>query len=191
MIVSEFEIIKGCKAGKHKSQRCLYERYSKKMLGVCLRYCHSKEDAEDVLQEGFIKVFSNIDTFKEEGSFEGWIRRIMINTALNNYQSNLKRYYQADISEELEIVADNPDAFARLSATELLTLVQSMPLGYRMVFNMFAIEGYSHKEIGDMLDISENTSKSQLSRARVYLQKKIEDLAQVEYKPINLIPATA
>jgi RNA polymerase sigma factor (sigma-70 family) len=180
-MISEEEIVQGCKAGSRKSQRLLYDRYSKKMLGVCLRYCQNREEAEDVLQDGFIKVFTNIDSFKEQGSFEGWIRRIMVNTAINNYQSNLKRYYHSDVEEETGISSDQVDAFNKLSAMDLLRIIQSLPEGYRMVFNMYAIEGYTHKEIGEMLGISENTSKSQLSRARVCLQKKAQELNLVDF----------
>ena len=189
-MISEEEIVRGCKAGNRKAQRLLYDRYSKKMLGVSLRYCQNKQEAEDVLQEGFIKVFMNIDSFKEQGSFEGWVRRIMVNTAINNYQSNLKRYYHSDVEEEAGIPSENIDALNKLSAKDLLKMIQSLPEGYRVVFNLFAIEGYSHKEIGEMLGISENTSKSQLSRARLSLQKKAEDLELVDLRTRKALPLT-
>ncbi|MDZ7743127.1 MAG: RNA polymerase sigma factor [Bacteroidota bacterium] len=152
------------------------------MLAVCLRYCKSYEEAEDVLQEGFIKIFNNIEKYRMDGSFEGWIRRIMVNTAINNYHANLKYYYQENV-DELEEVKDlnatNDDQYkfnGRLPKEKLMDLIQDLPDGYRMVFNMFAIEGFSHKEIADILDISVNTSKSQLSKARRNLKQRIKEL---------------
>jgi len=174
MTVSEEKIIEGCISGDRYMQKMLYNKYVSVMLGICMRYCKSKGEAEDVLQDGFIKVFGNIKKFRKEGSFEGWIKRIMIHTALNNYKSNLKRYFHTDINEieettPLLVSVENE----KLPEKDLLRIIQEMPEGYKMVFNLYAIEGYSHKEIGEILGISENTSKSQLSRARVFLQKKL------------------
>lgn len=181
-MISDKKIVEGCIAGKRKAFNMLYKKYSAVMLAVCLRYCKSYEEAEDVLQEGFIKVFNNIGKFRMDGSFEGWIRRIMVNTAINNYHANLKYYYQENVDEMEEskdlgtIRNEDVKYNGRLPKEKLMSLIQSLPDGYRMVFNMFAIEGYSHKEIADILEISVNTSKSQLSKARRTLKKQIKEL---------------
>jgi len=172
-MISEAEIISGCLKGNKKAQKALYDKYSAKMLGVCLRYFRNTYEAEDALQEGFIRVFNNIDKFRNEGSFDGWIRRIIVNTALNYYKSNLKHYYAVDYDEIEEAVEDTKLSFDNLSVEFLLKVIQSLPEGYRLVFNMYEIEGYSHKEIGVMLGVSINTSKSQLMKAKRYLQNKL------------------
>ena len=175
-MVSELVIIEKCLEGDKRFEKLLYKKYSSTMLGVCARYFRYIEEEEDVLQEGFIKVFSNLKQFKGEGSFEGWIKKIMINTALNSYRSNTKHYFQTHI-EDIENTYANEYTFdENLSAEVLLKLIQELPEGYRIVFNLYAIDGYNHKEIADMLQISEGTSKSQLSRARSMLQKKILSL---------------
>lgn len=152
----------------------MYKWYAPKMFGICLRYAKSQMEAEDVLQEGFIKVFRYLKNYRSDGPLEGWIRRTMVNTAINFYKKKLR--YQKDISlEQTEpFNTDEESALDKLSAKELLEFVQELPDGYRMVFNLNIIEGYTHKEIGEMLNISENTSKSQLSRARGVLQTKLK-----------------
>lgn len=170
-MISEIDLINGCKIGDKKAQRTLYDKYAAKMLGVCIRYFRDIDEAEDALQEGFIKIFNNIDKFRNEGSFEGWIRRIMVNTSLNYYKSNLKHYYGTDYDEVEEIVEDEKLKFDNLSVEYLLKIIQDLPEGYRLVFNLYEIEGYSHKEIAEMLGISVNTSKSQLMKAKRNLQK--------------------
>ncbi len=184
-MTSEQKIVEGCIAGKRLAHNLLYRKYASKMLGVCMRYCKNKQEAEDVLQDGFIKVFFNIKNFRKEGSFEGWIRKIMINTSLNNYQSNLKHSNHSDIEDIEEFFNftehENEEKFNSgkiLPNNQLMRIIQSLPCGYRMVFNLYAIEGYSHKEIGNLLNISENTSKSQLSKARKFLKKKIIEVQQ-------------
>ncbi len=172
-MISEAEIISGCVKGNKKAQKALYDKYSAKMLGVCIRYFRSIDEAEDALQEGFIKVFNNIDKFRNEGSFSGWIHRIIVNTALNYHKSNLKHYYAIDYDEIQEAVEDTKLSFDNLSVDFLLKVIQSLPEGYRLIFNLYEIEGYTHKEIGEMLGISINTSKSQLMKAKRYLQKKL------------------
>jgi RNA polymerase sigma-70 factor (ECF subfamily) len=144
------------------------------MFGICLRYAKNQMEAEDVLQEGFIKVFRYLKDYRNDGSLEGWIRRTMVNTAINFYKKRIK--YQKDLSlDQTEpINTDEESAIDKLSAKELLELIRQLPDGYRMVFNLNVIEGYTHKEIGEMLNISENTSKSQLSRARNVLQEKLK-----------------
>ena len=151
----------------------LYKQFASRMFGVCLRYARNRMDAEDILQDGFIKVFNNLKHFRSQGSIEGWLRRIMINTAINYYKKSSLRYHiNIDIDtgniEDNEIY--NEDIISNLSVKELLSFIQDLPEGYRMVFNLYAIEGYKHKEIGEMLDISENTSKSQFAMARKVLQ---------------------
>src|SRR5215813_204539 len=167
-------------------QEELYRRFSPKMYGVCLRYAGNAEEAEDILQEGFIKVFKKLGSFRGEGSFEGWIRRIFVNTAIEHFRR--KRYLQpVTEKEENTIEGKYLSALDSLAEKDILELVRQLSPGYRTVFNMYVVEGYTHKEIGDMLGISEGTSKSQLSRAKVILQdmvkKFIEQQNEVKAKP--------
>ena len=156
--------------GDQRAQAKLYELFAPKMFGVCLRYAKDSTEAEDNLQEGFYKVFTNIKGFRHEGSLEGWIRRIMVNTSLDQIRRETK--FQDNIAmEQVDYkIEQQGHILEGLMDEDLLKLISEMPDGYKTVFNMFAIEGYSHKEIGEMLGISENTSKSQLSRARKHLQ---------------------
>jgi RNA polymerase sigma factor (sigma-70 family) len=165
-----------CVEGDQLAQRKLFEKYAPKMMGVCLRYTRDAEQAEDVMQDGFVKVFTKLDKYSGEGSLEGWVRRIMVNTALDHIRRNTK--FNANVSmDDVEYkVESDSDALGSLMEEDLLKLIQEMPDGYRTVFNMFAIEGYSHKEIGEQLGVSENTSKSQYSRAKAYLRMKVEEL---------------
>jgi len=172
------KIIQGCKKGKQRYQEELYHLLAPKMYGLCLKYANDRDDAKDIMQDGFIKVFGKIDQFGEKGSFEGWVRRIMINTALEKYRSQVTMYSldeRMPLSDEgvQSTVIDN------LSAEDLLGLIGQLTPKYRMVFNLYAIDGFSHKEIGEMLGISEGTSKSNLSRARVILQEKVRELYSV------------
>ncbi|GAB4253394.1 MAG: sigma-70 family RNA polymerase sigma factor [Vicingaceae bacterium] len=171
--MNDEEIIEGCKQNNPKAQKKLFDAYSRKMMGVCLRYSKNEDDAQDVLQLGFIKVFEKIEMFNYSGSLEGWIRRIMINTALDFLRKN--KYHDQNIEmDKVEYQLHyQQDMMSKFSHQELLKLIQQLPTGFRTVFNLYAIEGYSHKEIGEMLGISENTSKSQYSRAKVHLQKMI------------------
>lgn len=179
-MVSDDEIIRGCIGGERKFQRLLFDKYAATMLGVCIRYFRNIEEAEDAMQEGFIKVYANIDKFRFEGSFEGWIRRIMINTALNYYRSNLKHYFHSDIEETEDRVILEKEFNQDFYVEDLLKIVRDLPPGYQMIFNLFEIEGYSHKEIAEILNISKNTSKSQLLKARKLLQKKLLQLSKQE-----------
>lgn len=167
------ELIKACLKGKRTGQKELYDKYAPKMFGICLRYAKNYHLAEDLLQEGFIKVFRNLDGFRGTGSFEGWVRRIFVNTAIEHYRKNNLLY---SVSEPTEAEAGpvQNDAMDNLSVADLLKLVNELSDGYRMVFNLYAIEGYTHKEIGEMLGISEGTSKSQLARARNILKQKVQ-----------------
>ena len=168
-------LVKKCINGDQRAQRVLFDRFAPKMLGVCMRYARSSEQAEDVLQDGFVKVFTKLSFYKGDGSLEGWIRRIVVNTALDQIRKNAKFQDNVtldDVDYKLELKGN---VLESLAADDLLKLINEMPTGYKMVFNMFAIEGYSHKEIAEKLEVSENTSKSQYSRARAFLKKKLED----------------
>jgi RNA polymerase sigma factor (sigma-70 family) len=147
--------------------------FSSRMFGVCLRYAGSKEDAQDILHEGFLKIFEKIEQYAARGSFEGWIRKIMVNTALEKYRSHCKLVRMDDDVRERRDEANYEDTSENITVNELLKMIKELSPQYRIVFNLYAIEGYSHKEIGEMLDISEGTSKSNLSRARSILQDKV------------------
>lgn len=167
--IAETDLIKGCLQNDRRMQEELYKRFSPRMFAVCLRYAGNTEEAEDILQEGFIKIFKKLDSFRGEGSFEGWIRRIFVNTAIEHFRR--KRYLQP-VSEKEENTLEGKDisVLDKMAAKDILALIKELSPGYRTVFNMYVVEGYTHKEIADMLGISEGTSKSQLSRAKVILQ---------------------
>ena len=167
---TEERLLEDCRKGDRKAQRDVYEKYSGLMFSVCRRYISEPEAAEDVLVCGFMKVFSKIDQFKREGSFEGWVRRIMVNESLTYIRKNKSLYMQVEI-ENAEREPDYSQLSDHLEEEDLMKMINRLPAGYRTVFNLYAIEGFSHKEIAEQLDISENTSKSQLSRARAHLQK--------------------
>ncbi len=176
------EIIEGCKSGKRKYQEKLYKIFSKKMYAVCLRYTKNKEEAEDIVHDGFIKIFKKISSYKFKGSFEGWMKRVMINIAIERYHKRNHLYLVSDIYETNSNIAIN-EGIENISAKELLDYIQELSVKYRTVFNLYAIDGYSHKEIAEMLNISESTSRSNLSRARKMLKEKIMDSTLVnEYK---------
>ncbi len=173
--LTEQELIEGCKSGNRKAQELVYRKYTPKMLGVCMRYAKDRFEAEDILQVAFIKIFEKIKNFRSEGSFEGWIRRIMVHTSIEFYRKNARMYPVVDIDNVQEhSVAENQ--LNRLNMNDLMNAIKSLSPGYRMVFNMYAIEGYSHKEIAQELGINEGTSKSQLARARVILQDYINKM---------------
>ncbi len=170
----EKEIIKGCLSKKKQAQEALYKKYSRKLFGVCLRYTKDYSAAEDVLHESFVKILTNISSFKGTGSFEGWMRTIVINTALEKFRKQFQMFSVQDINEESSQFITE-DSFSELSAKDLLKLISDLPPAYNLVFNLYAIDGYSHKEIAEKLGISVGTSKSNLSRARSILQKKVEE----------------
>lgn len=172
--MSEEEIIKSCVSGNTHAQKLLYDKYARVMMGICIRYAADKSEAEDMLQEGWIKVFRNMSAFRFEGSIEGWIKKIMVNTSLDYLRKNKNHIHQIEISIVEENISSEITSSDSLSAKELLKLIHQLPSGYRTIFNLFAIEGYSHKEIAEMLEISEGTSKSQYSRARTQLQKMVQ-----------------
>lgn len=169
---SESDLLEGCIRGDRKMQRVLYERFAPKMYGVCLRYAGNAEEAEDILQEGFIKVFRKISSYRGEGSFEGWIRRIFVNTAIEYYR---KKTYLQPITEHEENTVEGKylSVLDRMAEKDIIKLVQQLSPGYRTVFNMYVVEGYTHKQISELLGISEGTSKSQLSRAKQILQEMV------------------
>lgn len=185
MLSSEdLQLIDGCKSGKRQFQNLLYQRYFRRMFAICLRYSNNQAEAEDILQEAFVKVFRSISGYTGNGSFEGWMKRIMINTSLTQYQKNKKM----GISVDLEVVEpylsdvdekeDQTGVAISLSTDQLNELIQKLPAGYKHVFSMYALDGFTHQEIADSLGININTSKSQLSKARRYLQKEIEKLTE-------------
>jgi RNA polymerase sigma-70 factor (ECF subfamily) len=176
--MSEQELVAGCISNHPESQEALFKLFSGKMLAVCLRYTANRAEAEDILQDGFIKVFGKIGSFKNEGSLEGWVKRIMVNTALDQLRKN-KKLTISELDENWDAI-DNQKTSDNLDAKDLMKLVQSLPNGFRTVFNLYAIEGYSHKEIGEILGINESTSKSQYSRARSHLMKMLAGLEQTE-----------
>ncbi len=175
--LNDKEIIQGCINGDRKFQKALYEKFSGKMFAVCMRYAGESNKAEDLMQDGFIKVFRNIEKFRCEGSFEGWIRRIFVNSCIEHYRRNTTLYaiQEADV-KSYEYYDHN--ALESLKQEDIMKMVGELSNGYRTVFNLYVVEGYTHKEIGEMLNISEGTSKSQLARARYLLQQKIANTAQ-------------
>lgn len=182
---TEAQLILALKRGESRAHKVVYERYAGKMLAVCTRYCANRDDAEEVMLDGFMRVFEKIDQFREDGSFEGWIRRIMVTESLM-FLRKTKQWRQEIAIDEVAEETDYSWADAAVNENDLLRLVNQLPDGYRTIFNLYAIEGYAHAEIAEMLNISEGTSKSQLSRARMLLQanlKKMEqDLRTVSYE---------
>lgn len=179
--ITETDLIAGCLAGDRKMQELLYQRFSPKMYAVCLRYASNADDAQDLLQEGFIKVFRNLDKFRREGSFEGWVRRVFVNTAIEHYRRKVNLNTIGE-REEQTIEDGSWNVLDDLAERDIIQLVQDLSPGYRSVFNMYVIEGYSHKEIGDLLNISEGTSKSQLARAKAILAKRVQESLDIKRK---------
>jgi RNA polymerase sigma factor (sigma-70 family) len=167
------ELIERCLENDPRAQEFLYKRFSRRMYGVCLRFARNTLEADDILQEGFIKVYSFLKDFRQDGSLEGWVRRTIINTAINYYHSKENEWKETSIDKADTFHSDTEDALSKISASDLTGIIQELPEGYRMVFNLYVIEGYNHQEIAEMLNISENTSKSQLSRARMALQERL------------------
>lgn len=170
--LTEESLVKGCCRRDQRAQRKLYEKFAPVMYPLCLRYVKEISEAEDVMISGFMKAFDKIDTYTGKGSLNGWLRKIMINQALGHLRKNKTMYLEVDLDATDYLPSLSPD-MDHLEAEDLMNLVRQLPLGYRTVFNLYAIEGYSHKEIAQLLGISENTSKSQLSRARGLLQKQL------------------
>jgi RNA polymerase sigma factor (sigma-70 family) len=180
-MMSDRQIIEGCAKYDRKAQQELYSRYSGFLLGVCMRYATDKAEAEDILQESFLKIFLNIKDFSGTGSFMGWLRKIAVNTAITHYHKHLKFRYHIEIEEfvsvETGVLSFEEDLF---TSDELYKVLNELPAGYRMVFNLYAVEGYKHKEIAEMLGIDTNTSKSQYSRAKAVIRNKLEKLRKLK-----------
>jgi RNA polymerase sigma-70 factor (ECF subfamily) len=178
--LTEYQLIKACIKEDAASQKEVFDRYSGRMMTVCLRYARSSADAEDILQDAFIKVFDKMHQFKFEGSFEGWIRRIVVNTALKKY--SLRRYEKEVVGYEIKDKDESSveaSAYSDLTAKELMDLINMLPSGYKLIFNLYVIEGYQHDEIAEMLGIQPGTSRSQLVKARNMLQKQILELQKI------------
>ena len=174
----EYDLVLKAQAGEADAQKEIFERFAGKMMTVCRRYARHELEAEDILQDSFIKVFRKLDQFSFNGSFEGWIRKIVVNTALKCIKKKgfqMEQHGLENIPEE----SVHPGVFSKLSEEELLKLIQELPIGYRTVFNLYALEGFSHKEISEQLEIGESTSRSQLVKARRMLQKMVKDLYRI------------
>lgn len=182
-MLDEKKIVNGCCKNERKAQKMLFDKYASILLGVCIRYSDRRDVAEDILQDGFVKIFTKIKDFRGKGALVNWMKKIMINTAITHYHRNIKHQRNYDIEDVREthiignITEDHP-----YTREELMEVIRSLPRGYRIVFNLYAIEGYKHKEIAVMLDIDINTSKSQYSRARQLIRKKLQILEQESKK---------
>jgi RNA polymerase sigma factor (sigma-70 family) len=180
-MMSDPQIIELCAKHNRKAQQELYDKYSRLLLGVCLRYATDRAEAEDILQDSFLKIFYSIEDFTGSGSFIGWLRKVAVNTAITHYHKNLKYRYHIEIEEfvstETGVMSFEEDFF---TSDELFMVLNELPTGYRMVFNLYAVEGYKHKEIAEMLGIDTNTSKSQYSRAKAAIRDKLEKLGKIK-----------
>ena len=174
-MLDDKELIKKCLKNSESGFDELYKRFSSKMFGVCLRYARNYHDAEDLLHEGFIRVFQKMKDYRGEGSLNGWMRRIMVTTAINYYRKKNTSLFELDSKDSLVSDENYEDGISYMSTKELLNYIQLMPDGYRTIFNLYVIEGYKHSEIAELLNISENTSKSQLLKARKALMIKVKD----------------
>ena len=172
--MDDTSLVNECLKGNSKAQKALFDKFASKMLSVCLRYMKNTEKAEDALQDGFIKVFVNLLNYSNSGVLEGWIRRIIVNTCLDELKKNKKLLLNVSVEEVEYKLESNDFVQEQMMADDLMKLIQDMPAGYRVIFNMFAIEGYAHQEIATQLGISESTSKSQYLRARAYLKNRID-----------------
>ncbi|MCQ2285340.1 MAG: RNA polymerase sigma factor [Bacteroidales bacterium] len=176
-MTSEKEIVDGCKAGKEKYQKLLYEKFSSKLMGICLRYAGNQMEAEDILQDAFIRIFVNIDSFRGDGSLEGWLRKIVTHTAINAYRKSISKGFEVDIDDLHDNIEDVTIPSTDGLTVKLLTqLIEELPPGYRTVFNLYEIDGYSHNEISEMLGCAPVTVRTQLHKAKETLKKKIESL---------------
>jgi len=181
-MMSDQQMIEGCARHDRKAQQVLYDKYSRLLLGVCLRYATDKAEAEDILQDSFLKIYFNIEDYSGTGSFIGWLKKVTVNTAITHYHRNLKYRYHVDIdefvSDETGVSSFEEDYF---TSDELFKVLNELPAGYRMVFNLYAVEGYKHKEIAEMLGIDTNTSKLQYSRAKSVIREKLEGLGKLKH----------
>jgi RNA polymerase sigma factor (sigma-70 family) len=174
--MTDAQLVEACKKGDSRAQQELFNKFAGKMMALCTRYAHHKDDAQDILQEGFIKVFDKLEQYKGEGALGGWIRMIMINTALIHLRKDKNWHMREELTEAAEYNQHEFGVLEELAAEDLMNLIQDLPPGYKMVFNLFAIEGFSHKEIAEELSISESTSKTQFHKAKAWLQKKLTSI---------------
>ena len=177
--LSEYDLARACQREERSAQEALYARYARRMFAVCLRYARHRAEAEDLLQEGFVRVFDKLDGFRMEGSLEGWIRRIMVHTCINHLR---KRSVRDEVlgTDHVQERSVSPEAVANLGQQELMALIGELPAGYRAVFNLYAIEGYNHAEIAALMGFGESTSRSQLAKARQQLKRRLEELNVME-----------
>lgn len=189
-IMTEEALLQGCLKSNAAAQKALYQKYSAKMLVVCYRYAHNREDAEDMLQEGFIKVFSQIHSFENRGALEGWIRRIIIHTCINHLKKNKRFNESVDILQANNIHVREESIPSIIQAKEVVECIRMLPIGYRTVLNLYAIEGFSHREIANMLDIEESTSRSQYTRSKAMLED-ILIRKKILYKPKEILIAAS
>lgn len=173
-------IIAGCIKNERKAQKQLYDAFSAAMLGVCARYASDIADAEDILQEGFLKIFDNIKSYSGTGNFAAWVKKIIVNTAITHYHKHKKHHFNDDLDEVKEKVPDDRSADEGIVEDDLYRVLQRLPEGYKIIFNLYAIEGYKHKEIAEKLNIEESTSKSQYLRAKKWMQKELGKLEKLE-----------
>jgi RNA polymerase sigma-70 factor (ECF subfamily) len=171
--LSEEDVIAGCTEGNRECQKALYDRFASKMFSLCLRYAPDYHTAEDLLQEGFVKIYYNIYKYNGSGSFEGWMKRVFINHSIEQLRKVDKHFAADDIGNIAESTTSGNEIVGKLALDDLMKLVQALPTGYRTVFNLYALEGFSHKEIAEMLEISDGTSKSQLARAKGMLKEML------------------
>jgi len=169
--MTEESLIKKCASGNSLAQKTFYEKFAGKMMGVCLRYAKDYEEAQDIMQDAFIKIFGKLADYEKKGSLEGWVRRIVVNTALDSYRKNKKHQQNVAVDTVDYLLENKTFIIEELNANDLLAVIKTIPAGYQIVFNLFAIEGYSHREIAEKLNITESTSKSQYSRARKLLRE--------------------
>ncbi len=183
--MTDEQLVAGCLKGEPIAQRELYKSYARKMMSICMRYANGREQAQDILQDGFVKVFQKMDHYRGDGPLGGWIARTMVNTALDHIRRNKPYDQSLDLTEAEYLHAEDEHVLSGMSTDELMGLIQALPTGYRTVFNLFAIEGYAHKDIAGMLGISENTSKSQFMKARAYLRRLLPKEVVAQYGQVH------
>jgi RNA polymerase sigma factor (sigma-70 family) len=179
--MTDDQLVQGCLRGDANAQKALYQQFARKMMSICMRYANDREQAQDMLQDGFVKVFQKMEHFRGDGPLGGWIARTMVNTALDHVRRNKPYDHSVDLTEAEYLHQEDPKVLSHMTTDELMELIQALPTGYRTVFNLFVIEGYPHKDIAEMLGISENTSKSQFMKARAYLRKLLPKELVAQY----------
>jgi len=179
------ELVLACLKNNREAQHKLYKRFASKMYGICLRFSHGDNQAQDILQEGFIKVFNHLNKFRFEGSLEGWMKRIIVNVAIDYIKKNVNHFKEIDENTEEQYNIQEDEAISRLSVEDLMRIIQELPDSKRLIFNLYAYEGYSHKEIAEMLGISIMTSKSQYCKAKKMLQERLMNIKNKSYERVH------